>query len=203
MSAAKAPPVGTAQRLQSVAGMLERLQALPLLLMGGLLTRACVMFGLAGLVSIWSGARGGPPGATTSNWIAVKHRNPFEMVGLVRALRTKRDDVTTRAWPARLDISGPPAEVVRLARIVREVDQPANAGQRIWTVAACAPQDKELARLWAAWWDYDHGWRPPALVTKIIRDERQDQLIVVGNEAGYRRVLRMCSYDYELNNESP
>jgi type II secretory pathway component GspD/PulD (secretin) len=116
------------------------------------------------------------------------------MAGLVRALRPKRGGVTTSARPAGLDISGPPAEVVRLARIVREVDQPANAGQRIWTVAACAPQDRELARMWAGWWDYDRGWRPPAVVTKIIRDDRRDQLIVLGNEAGYRRVLRMCIY---------
>jgi type II secretory pathway component GspD/PulD (secretin) len=176
--------------------MLERLQALPLLIMGALMTRACVMFGLAGLVSIWSGTRGEPaPGSTTTNSITVRHRSPFEMAGLVRALRTKRGGVTAGASPRTLYIAGPPAEVVRLARIVREVDQPASMGQRIWTVAACAPRDDDLARMWAAWWDYDRGWRPPALVTKIIRDDRHDQLIIVGNEAGYRRVQQMCVYE--------
>jgi hypothetical protein len=160
--------------------MLDRLQALPMILMGVALTKGCATFGLTLLLSLASGPRRvSPHPILPAISIPIGHRNVNEMVGLARALRAGDGRVTASASGKMLRMTGRPYELGRLARIVRAIDRPENERQRIWTLGAC-----------------DHpinGPLPPgARVTQIIRDRRHDVLIVVGNEAGYRRLQQLC-----------
>jgi hypothetical protein len=82
-----------------------------------------------------------------------------------------------------------PAMVDRLARIVGEIDQPECAGHRLWVVRVPGSAS-ELARKLAELSDHNRRWPPGVLIVKIIPDDPDHALIVVGNEAGYRRILQ-------------
>jgi hypothetical protein len=168
--------------LQVTRGMLDRPQALPMIVMGTVLTKACATFGLIWLLSLATGPSGQPAKPMVPSLsIPIAHRDVNEMVGLARALRARDGRVTASASGGTLRMTGRPYELGRLARIVRAIDRPENQRQRIWTLGAC---DLPI-----------NGPLPPgARVTQIIRDQRHDVLIVVGNEAGYRRLLQMCWY---------
>ena len=160
--------------------MLNRLQALPMIVMGTALTKACATFGLVWLLSLaTSPSRQHPTPMMPALSIPIAYRNVDGMVGMVRALRARDGRVRASASGNTLRMTGRPYELGRLAHIVRAIDRPENKQQRIWILGAC-----------------DHpinGPLPPgARVTQIIRDQRHHVLIVAGNEAGYRRMRQLC-----------
>jgi hypothetical protein len=82
-------------------------------------------------------------------------------------------------------------EVDRLTRIVREIDQPECAGEKIWNLRVRrSPSD--LAQMLDASSDHNRRWPAGVKIVKIIPDDPDHQLIVIGNEAGYQRVAQMC-----------
>ena len=116
-------------------------------------------------------------------------RNGHAMAGLVRAFERSRSRVTVTATERTLRIAGPPAEIDRLAHIIREVDDPASHGLRVWTVYARKPTD--VSRLLDEVSDHNRGWPGDLSISKIIPDEVGHRLIVVADEAGFQRINRM------------
>lgn len=118
--------------------MLDRLQALPMMVIGAALTKACATFGLVWLLSLATGPRRPSPNPILpAISIPIVHRNIDEMVGLARALRARDGRITASASGKTLRLTGRPYELGRLARIVRAIDRPENERQRIWTLGAC------------------------------------------------------------------
>ena len=65
--------------------------------------------------------------------IQLSTRTVQEVVELVRSLQVGRGGGVSTSRQV-LTIAGPPSEIERLVHIIREVDDPYTAGQRIWTV---------------------------------------------------------------------
>ena len=106
-----------------------------MIVLGALLTRACATCGLAGLLSLAAGSHGAQ--ATDARWtltIQLSTRDARAMVGLVRALESRRGRVAVSASRGTLRLAGPPGEVERIAHVIREVDEPEAAGLRVWTI---------------------------------------------------------------------
>jgi len=170
--------------------MWQRLEAFPMIVMGSLLTRVCVTCGLAGLLALAKGPRTAQ--ADDAKWtlsMQLSTRNGHAMAGRVRAFERSRSRVAVTATPQTLRIAGPPAEIDRLAHIIREVDDPASGGLQIWTVYARRPAD--IARLLDEVSDHNRGWPDGLRISKIIPDEVSHRLIVVADEAGFHRINRM------------
>ena len=175
--------------------MWEKLQALPMVLIGTVLTHACIRVGICGLLGIVSGARSSPPygPAADSPWtlsIPTTTRNVHEMVGLVRAFRSARAPAAVRVSGRTLLITGTGQEIERLAHIVREIDEPATAGQRIWTFNVRG-STTAVAESLAMLSEQRRCWPAGARISKIIPDDATHRVIVVGNEDGYLQLVRM------------
>jgi hypothetical protein len=172
-------------------GMWERLVALPMMMMGAVLTQACARVGLCWLLAIASGPRSPPP-KTPATWtlsIPTTTRNVNEMVALVRAFRSEVSPIAIETSGRTLHIAGAPAEVERLAHIVREIDQPATAGQRIWTVRVRGSAGA-LAQALDMLSTRRHCWPAGARVSKVIPDDATHRVIVVADAEGYRRLTQ-------------
>ena len=188
----KAPLRSPARRLQLGLGMLDRLRALPMLIMGALLTRACATFGLAGLLALGSSPQGAAKDAATRTFsLSVRYRSSYEMAGLVRALDGGHDRVTVEAWPRLLRLTGAQSEIVRIGRIVRSVDRRAIPGERLWTVPVRCDEADDLAHALDELFDQIRVWPDGARISKIVPDDQGNRLIVLGNEASYQRISRM------------
>jgi len=150
----------------------------------------CVTCGLAGLLALAKSPRSAQ--ADDAKWtlsMQLSTRNGHAMAGLVRAFERSRSRVTVTATERTLRIAGPPAEIDRLAHIIREVDDPASHGLRVWTVYARKPTD--VSRLLDEVSDHNRGWPGDLSISKIIPDEVGHRLIVVADEAGFQRINRM------------
>ncbi|HMF42519.1 MAG TPA: hypothetical protein VKQ32_17730 [Polyangia bacterium] len=172
--------------------MLVRLRTFAMMIAGALLTTTCGTFGLAELLALGSSPQNDANDARARTfWLSVRNRNSYEMAGLVRALEGGHDHVTVEAWPRLLRLTGAQSEIVRIGRIVRAVDRRAGAGERLWTVPVHAHQADDLAHALDEPFDHNRAWREGQGISKIVADDRGHRLIILGNEAGYRRLLQM------------
>jgi hypothetical protein len=170
--------------------LIDRLEALPMFGIGMLVTHACARIGLCALLAFAAGSRGEPEKSKWTLSIELSTRNGHAMAGLVRALQAERGHVTVRASHRTVQIAGPPSEIERLGRIIREVDDPDTAGRRIWTIRTrgvasnLASSLEELA-------ERDPGWPPGMKIPKIIPDDVGHRVMVVADESGFLRVKRL------------
>jgi type II secretory pathway component GspD/PulD (secretin) len=117
-------------------------------------------------------------------------RTVHEVVELVRALEVGRGGEVVSASRQALTVAGAPSEIERLVHIIREVDDPYTAGQRIWTIEAPGIAwglASNLEALVAS----DRGWPARSKVPKFIPDDVGHRVIVMADEPGYLRVMSL------------
>jgi hypothetical protein len=136
---------------------------------------------------------GNPPPWTSVSAIDVHvvHRDLDEAADLLRRFTRERGGVVVNSFRKTLRIVDVPWEVDRLTRLLREVDEPEARGQKIWLLPMYCMVASDFAAVLSAIDD------PPSpggvLISKIVPEDRANQLILVANRAGYRRVRRMRS----------
>jgi type II secretory pathway component GspD/PulD (secretin) len=119
--------------------------------------------------------------------IQLSTRAVHEVVELVRTLEAGRGGGVVNTSRHALTIAGPPSEIERLAHIIRQIDAPDTAGQRIWTIdtrgmaSGLASNLDELV-------DRDRGWPDGSKFPKLIPDDVGHRLIVMADERGYLRI---------------
>ena len=96
----------------------------PLILVGGFLTPVLAASGLASDPA---------PDPLKTLSIRIKNRDVQEVADLLETLRGARGTITADTSKRTVRIVDRPFEVDRMARIVREVDEPRTRGQKIWT----------------------------------------------------------------------
>jgi hypothetical protein len=166
-----------------------------MIVMGSLLTRVCVTCGLAGLLAFATGPRSAQ--ADDGRWtlsIQLSTRNANVMAGLVRTLEIDRGTLTVSAWRRTLRIAASAKDIERLVRIIREVDDPDTAGQRIWTMPTRRMASNLAERLdYLA--EHDRGWPVGAKIPKFVPDDVGHRVIVLTDEAGYLRIKLLLLED--------
>jgi hypothetical protein len=156
-----------------------------------LLTRVSAICGLAGLLSCATCPQ--TAHATDAKWllsIELSTRNAHELVDLLRTLDTERAGVRVDASQRTLRIAGPPAEIERLARIIRQVDDPDTAGQQIWTIRAPGIASNRTERL-EMLVERDAGWPDRLKIPKFVPDDVGHRVIVLADAVGFQRVKRL------------
>jgi hypothetical protein len=127
--------------------------------------------------------------ATVTIPIQVKSRNANAMAAAVRSVDGTAHAVGVVASVSRqsLILTGFRSDVDRMTKIIREIDQPECAGLGIWTIHYRHWPSDVADMLGGAF----RRWPAGIKIAKLIPDDADHQLIVVGNEAGYRRLLEL------------
>jgi general secretion pathway protein D len=141
--------------------------------------------------------------------VRVENSDPNEVAQVLGRLKGEQGDVIVYAPGNALIITDLASNINRMMRILREIDQP-GAGEKVWIISikntAATEMAQKLGEIFqVAQVGKKAGAPPPAgggkpkvgdlttemTISKIIPDERSNQLIVIANERAYARVLTL------------
>jgi general secretion pathway protein D len=142
--------------------------------------------------------------------VRVENSDPNEVAQVLGRLKGEQGDVIVYAPGNALIITDLASNINRMMRILREIDQP-GAGEKVWIISikntAATEMAQKLGEIFqVAQVGKKAGAPPPAAggakpkvgdlttemtISKIIPDERSNQLIVIANERAYARVLTL------------
>jgi general secretion pathway protein D len=148
--------------------------------------------------------------------IRIENGDVNEMAQVLGRLKGEQGDVIVYAPQNALIITDRATNIERMTRIVREIDQPGGSGEKVWIVSVRNTAASEMAQKLAEIFQVAQlgGKRGAAatpaapgtpgatknkagdlatelMVSKIIPDERSNQLIVIATERAYARVLML------------
>jgi general secretion pathway protein D len=141
--------------------------------------------------------------------VRVENSDANEVAQVLGRLKSEQGDVIVYAPQGALIITDTSANVTRMLRILREIDQP-GTGEKVWIITIHNTGASEMAQKLADIFQVAQiggkkGGGAPApqgkarpgdltaemMISKIIPDERSNQLIVIANERAYARVLQL------------
>jgi general secretion pathway protein D len=141
--------------------------------------------------------------------VRVENSDANEVAQVLGRLKSEQGDVIVFAPQGALIITDTSANLSRMLRILREIDQP-GTGEKVWIITIHNTGASEMAQKLADIFQVAQiggkkgGGAPPPqgkakpgdlttemMISKIIPDERSNQLIVIANERAYARVLQL------------
>ncbi|MEA2698014.1 MAG: ral secretion pathway protein, partial [Myxococcales bacterium] len=152
--------------------------------------------------------------AFVTRLVRVENSDVNEIAQVLTRVKGEQGDIVVYAPQSALIITDLASNLSRMLRILEEIDQP-GAGEKIWIVRMKNTAASEMAQKLAEIFQVNQlggkkggaGTPPPAggakpagkqsdlaaemTITKIIPDERSNQLILIANERAYARVLTM------------
>ncbi len=143
--------------------------------------------------------------------VRVENSDANEVAQVLGRLKSEQGDVIVYAPQGALIITDLSSNVTRMLRILRDIDQP-GTGEKVWIITIHNTGASEMAQKLADIFQVAQiggkkGGGSPAppqagkgrpgdlttemMISKIIPDERSNQLIVIANERAYARVLQL------------
>ncbi len=147
--------------------------------------------------------------------IRVENADPNEVAQVFGRLKGEQGDVIVYAPQSALIVTDLASNITRMMHILKEIDQP-GTGEKVWIIgikntSASDMAQKlgeifQVAKLGGKGGNAGGGAPPPTgspvrvkvgdlttemMISKIIPDERSNQLIVIANERAYARVLTL------------
>ena len=138
--------------------------------------------------------------------VRVEHVDANEVSQVLTRLKTEQGDIAVYPSQSALIITDLSSSVTRMLKILDELDQPSQ-GEKIWIVrlhdTAATEMAKKLAEIFKVEQAKRAGNAPPPkgksmadlsmemTVSKMIPDERSNQLIIIATERAYARVLSL------------
>jgi len=145
--------------------------------------------------------------------IRVENADPNEVAQVLGRLKGEQGDVIVYAPQGALIVTDLASNITRMMHILKEIDQP-GSGEKVWIIGIKNTSAGEMAqKLGEIFQVAKLGGKggattstpPPAnagrpkpgdlttemMISKIIPDERSNQLIVIANEKAYARVLTL------------
>jgi len=144
--------------------------------------------------------------------VHVENVDPNEVAQVLSRIKGEQGDIVVFAPQNALIITDLGSNINRMIKILREIDQP-GAGEKVWIISLRHTSATEMAQKLGEIFQVQQaskkggGGAPPAapgaakpkvgdltaemIISKIIPDERSNQLIVIATERSYARVKRM------------
>jgi general secretion pathway protein D len=145
--------------------------------------------------------------------IHVENADPNEVAQVFGRLKGEQGDVIVYAPQGALIVTDLASNITRMMHILKEIDQP-GTGEKVWIIGIKNTSAGEMAQKLGEIFQVAKlggkgataGTPPPAgaptrlkvgdlttemMISKIIPDERSNQLIVIANERAYARVLTL------------
>jgi general secretion pathway protein D len=131
--------------------------------------------------------------------VRVENSDANEVAQVLGRLKSEQGDVIVYAPQGTLIITDLASNVNRMLRILHEIDQP-GTGEKVWIISIHNTGAGEMAQKLADIFQVAQlggGKARPGdlssemMISKIIPDERSNQLIVIANERAYARVLQL------------
>jgi general secretion pathway protein D len=143
--------------------------------------------------------------------IHVENVDPNEVAQVLSRIKGEQGDIVVFAPQNALIITDLGSNINRMMKVLREIDQP-GAGEKVWIISLRNTAATEMAQKLGEIFQVQQagkkggGAPPPApgapkpkvgdltaemIISKIIPDERSNQLIVIATERSYQRVKRM------------
>jgi general secretion pathway protein D len=145
--------------------------------------------------------------------IRVENADPNEVAQVLGRLKGEQGDVIVYAPQGALIVTDLASNITRMMHILKEIDQP-GSGEKVWIIGIKNTSAGEMAQKLGEIFQVAKlggkggavtsspppagGARPKAgdlttemMISKIIPDERSNQLIVIANEKAYARVLTL------------
>ncbi|HXT99499.1 MAG TPA: type II secretion system secretin GspD [Polyangia bacterium] len=143
--------------------------------------------------------------------VHVENVDPNEVAQVLGRLKSEQGDIVVFAAQNALIITDLGSSITRMLKVLREIDQP-GAGEKVWVIGLKHTGATDMAQKLAEIFQVQQavkkggGGAPPPpggakpkigdltaemIISKIIPDERSNQLIVIATERSYQRVKRM------------
>jgi general secretion pathway protein D len=146
--------------------------------------------------------------------IRVENADPNEVAQVFGRLKGEQGDVIVYAPQGALIVTDLASNITRMMHILKEIDQP-GTGEKVWIIGVKNTSASDMAQKLGEIFQVAKlggkggnagGAPPPAgsptrlkvgdlttemMISKIIPDERSNQLIVIANERAYARVLTL------------
>jgi general secretion pathway protein D len=145
--------------------------------------------------------------------IRVENADPNEVAQVLGRLKGEQGDVIVYAPQGALIVTDLASNITRMMHILKEIDQP-GSGEKVWIIGIKNTSAGEMAQKLGEIFQVAklggkggtttstappaNGVRPKPgdlttemMISKIIPDERSNQLIVIANEKAYARVLTL------------
>ena len=146
--------------------------------------------------------------------IRVENADPNEVAQVLGRLKGEQGDVIVYAPQGALIVTDLASNITRMMHILKEIDQP-GSGEKVWIIGIKNTSAIDMAQKLGEIFQVAKlggkggattGTPPPAgtptrakpgdlttemMISKIIPDERSNQLIVIANEKAYARVLTL------------
>jgi general secretion pathway protein D len=142
--------------------------------------------------------------------VRVENSDANEVAQVLGRLKSEQGDVIVYAPQGALIITDVASNVQRMLRILKEIDQP-GTGEKVWIISIHNTGAAEMAQKLADIFQVAQiggkkggGSGPPPggkpkpgdlttemMISKIIPDDRSNQLIVIANERAYARVVQL------------
>jgi general secretion pathway protein D len=156
--------------------------------------------------------------------IHVENVDPNEVAQVLGRIKGEQGDIVVFAPQNALIITDLGSNINRMMKVLREIDQP-GANERVWIISLKHTAASEMAQKLAEIFQVQQaskkgGGAPPPpggpgaarpkvgdltaemIISKIIPDERSNQLIVIATERSYARVKRMVEQlDKEISEQ--
>jgi general secretion pathway protein D len=143
--------------------------------------------------------------------VHVENVDPNEVAQVLGRIKSEQGDIVVFAAQNALIITDLGSSINRMMRVLREIDQP-GANEKVWIISLKHTGATEMAQKLGEIFQVQQavkkggGGAPPPqggakpkigdlttemIISKIIPDERSNQLIVIATERSYQRVKRM------------
>src|SRR4051812_11772800 len=143
--------------------------------------------------------------------VHVENVDPNEVAQVLGRIKSEQGDIVVFAAQNALIITDLGSSINRMLRVLREIDQP-GANEKVWIISLKHTGATEMAQKLGEIFQVQQavkkggGGAPPPqggakpkigdlttemIISKIIPDERSNQLIVIATERSYQRVKRM------------
>jgi general secretion pathway protein D len=153
--------------------------------------------------------------------VHVENVDPNEVAQVLGRIKSEQGDIVVFAPQNALIITDLGSSINRMLKILREIDQP-GAGEKVWIISLKHTSASEMAQKLGEIFQVQQatkkgGGAPPPpggakpkigdltaemIVSKVIPDERSNQLIVIATERSYARVKRMVEQlDKEISEQ--
>jgi general secretion pathway protein D len=151
--------------------------------------------------------------------VHVENVDPNEVAQVLGRIKSEQGDIVVFAPQNALIITDLGSSINRMMKILREIDQP-GAGEKVWIISLKHTSASEMAQKLGEIFQVQQvgktkgaapapGAKPKIgdlttemIVSKVIPDERSNQLIVIATERSYARVKRMVEQlDKEISEQ--
>jgi general secretion pathway protein D len=154
--------------------------------------------------------------------VHVENVDPNEVAAVLGRIKSEQGDIVVFAAQNALIITDLGSSINRMMRVLREIDQP-GANEKVWIISLKHTGATEMAQKLGEIFQVQQavkkggGGAPPPqggakpkigdlttemIISKIIPDERSNQLIVIATERSYQRVKRMVDQlDREITSD--